>query len=205
MRQVWGNIKSNRNRRGKNMNMNMNNYVDVNLRDRDYCLEMEAGFFKAYEEKVLASGLCDFALPMQFTCRDNMQKVYYDCSGYTVVSEMKFDTVKELLEILEKTLLTFNKAKEFLIDQNKVGLHINTVYFHRKYRDVKIAYIPEEEKSKTTKIMEYIDELGKYVDEQCRDYLKRVKMAVINENLNLKDTINLIGKLRRVVYECGIR
>ncbi|MEA4922802.1 MAG: DUF6382 domain-containing protein [Eubacteriaceae bacterium] len=178
--------------------------MNVDLRENDYMLEMEAGSFLDFEEKVLVSGLCDFALPMDFFYAGENVRATYMCSGYTSVADLKLSGAKEYFEILEKTLLTLKKAGEFLIDREKVTVAMSTVYFHRKYRDVKFAYIPESERCTEKKVAEFIGEMEKYASGKAKEYLDRVRTAVIYENLDLADTINLVGRIRQEIHECGI-
>ena len=41
-----------------------------------------------FEEKVLASGLCDFALDMTFSRFRGSTRASYDCTGYVAVREL---------------------------------------------------------------------------------------------------------------------
>lgn len=178
----------------------------MNLRENDYVLEFPEEAILPFEERVLASGLCDFALPMQFTTSKGIKRVSYECSGYRALAELKLFNLRDIYEVLEKTMITLSKVNEFLIDINKLTLNMNTVFYHLKHKDIKLAYVPEECGGTISgKILRFLDVLGEGGEARTREYLKRTAEAIRQQNYSLQDIVRYIGALKREMYLCGIR
>ncbi len=177
----------------------------MNLVEKNFVIEVKETKVMPFEEKVLTSGLCDFVLPMKFKKSKGMSKITYDCSGYSTISQIKLQGIKDILEILEKTLITYNKSNEFLINSEKIALTVDTVFYHLKYRDVKIAYIPSQEHRSFKENLEiFINQLKEYGDGQSRRILDKTYEEIQCRNLNAKEAINYIGSLRRELFASGI-
>ena len=179
----------------------------MNLRENNYTLKFPEKTILGFEERVLASGLCDFAIPMQFTTSSKGVKIVsYECSGYAALCELKKSNLRDVYEILEKTMITLSKVNEFLIDINKITLDMNTVFYHLKHKDIKLAYVPEPGSEMIhKKILRFIDELGKDAEPRTREYLSRTGDAIHRHNYCLDDIIRYIGTLKQEMYLCGIR
>lgn len=178
----------------------------MTIRENDFKLDIEEGLILPFEEKVLASGLCDVILPMRFAGGHGRRSLMYECSGYTAVSELDLRGIRDIYEVLEKTVLTLAKAQEFLLFPEKIVLSGETVFYHLKHRDVKIAYVPDiEKRSIGSKLKKFIDELASYGDDNAKSYLKRTSSAIAIYNYNLKDTVNHVGEIKREMFLCGIR
>ncbi|MEG0156393.1 MAG: DUF6382 domain-containing protein [Anaerovoracaceae bacterium] len=177
----------------------------MNLKENNFNLEVSEESLLPFEEQVLASGLCDFALPMRFSKDNGKSKIVYECSGYSSIKDLQLVKIRDIFEVLEKSLITLNKAGEFLIDVEKVSLTTETVYYHLKHRDVKIAYIPGEASLGIFQnVLRFIGQLGEHSQEQTKVYLKRTSEEINKRNYNLKDTITFVGELRREIHLCGI-
>ena len=177
----------------------------MNIRNNSYTIELREEMLMPFEEQVLASGLCDFILPVNISIIPGKKQLTYECSGYTVLEDMKLEGIKEIFEIIEKTLLTLKKSYEFLIDPEKVTLNMDTVYFHRKHRDVKIIFIPGPRETMSVKVSKYISMLSKLNINEGKDYLIMLENSLFFENLNLTDAVNKVGLLKREMYQCGIQ
>ncbi|MGI6721953.1 MAG: DUF6382 domain-containing protein [Anaerovoracaceae bacterium] len=178
--------------------------MEINLRDSDYRMQVDAAEIKEYEERVLSSGLCDFALPMYFMHRGERTELCYECSGYRCAADMELTTAKDCFELLEKALLTLKKAGEFLVEQEKITLSRETVYFHSRRRNVRIAFFPGERCCMEKKAAAFVEELADNSGEQARTYLEKLQQLMVRDNLDLTAGINEIGKIRRELHECGI-
>ncbi len=179
---------------------------NMNIKENNYTLEFPEEAVLPFEERVLASGLCDFALPMRFSTSKGVRSIYYECSGYTALSELKISNVRDIYEVLEKTMITLSKINEFLLDINKVSLDLDTIFYHLKHRDIKIAYVPEESDERIMrKILRLIERLGANGDATTKEYLKRTAEAIDRNNYSIGDIIRFIGNLKREMYLSGIR
>ena len=69
------------------------------LRENGYRREIGEGRIMPFEEKVLASGLCDFTLPASFINEKDKKWVVYDCGGYTALSELPLTEPDKVLEV----------------------------------------------------------------------------------------------------------
>ena len=178
----------------------------MDLKEKNYEIEIPEESIKSFEEKVLLSGLCDFIIPMSFSSYGGKRKITYECSGYASVKELEISKVRDVFEILEKTLLSLNKSTEFLIDPLKITLTPETVYYNLKQKDVKIAYIPSENKSKSLNdnISFYIDSLSEGAAEEACKYLDHIKESMKKGHHSIKDIITKVGEMRREIYLCGI-
>ncbi len=178
----------------------------MELKENNYEIEIPEESIKPFEEKVLLSGLCDFIIPMSFSSYGGKRKITYECSGYASIKELKISKVRDVFEILEKTLISLNKSTEFLLDPHKITLTPETVYYNLKQKDVKIAYIPSENKSKSLNdsISFYIDRLSEGVTEEAFKYLASIKENMKKGHHSIKELITKVGEMRREIYLCGI-
>lgn len=176
----------------------------MNLREKEFKLEMPYENIKPFEEKVLTSGLCDFAIPMSFSFYNNKRNVIYDCSGYASIRELKPETNNEVFEILEKTLITLNKTTEFLIRSNRVELSVDTVYYNLKRKDVKIAFVPIEVGTLQSHLIGFVKELKLSASEETCEYLDCIIENLELFNQNIAELLLYVRNQRRNIHRCGI-
>lgn len=180
--------------------MEMAEKMDKSFREAGYKMEIPDGRIAPFEEKILASGLCDFALDMTFTHARGCTQAKYQCAGYVAVGELDLSAPQKVMEILEKTLLTLSKAGEFFIDRDKVLLNVDTVFYNRRCKDTKIAYYPRREGQQIAKSVEaYIRELSGMADEKGRRLLERTVDLFRRNNCDLPQMITVVGELRRAI------
>lgn len=172
----------------------------MNLRERGYEIEFTQGSILPFEERVIASGLCDVVVPMTFYDARDSQIARYDCSGYIVVEEMSNMTMEKVFEIFEKTLSTLSKAREFYLDANKMKLSLETVFYHMKRRHVRIAYIPEEAEDIFDKIERYSQQLASLAGEETEEYISKIVNNMKNCNYNLKDMKMYLKEQKNLIY-----
>lgn len=170
-------------------------------------MEINSDDIKPFEEKVIMSGMCDFTVPTTISALGNKKQVIYNFEGYTALRDMTFVGVKILFEILEKTFVAFKRAGEFLIDPAKVTLTCDTVFYNKKQRDVKIAYIPVGRPKYVVmgSVTSLLDELTERLDGDAVKYLVMTKGDIEKDNYTLEDTIEYIKALRRELAVCGIK
>lgn len=176
----------------------------LNLRECGYRTEIPEGRIAPFEEKILASGLCDFALDMTFSRYRGKTQARYDCAGYVAVRELDLAAPSKVFEVLEKTLLTLTKAGEFFIDRDKVLLNADTVFYNRRCKDTKIAYFPRGEGMEIQRSVEgFIKDLAGLTGERGRALLDRTLLLFSRNNCDLPQMITVVGELRRAVAMQG--
>ena len=174
--------------------------MHIDLKAAGYRLDIPEGSIAPFEEKVLASGLCDFALDMTFSRFRGSTRASYDCTGYVAVRELDLVQPQKVFEILEKTLLTMNHAGEFFIDRDKVLLNTDTVFYNRRCKDVRIAYYPRAEGVGIRQsVEEYIKELAAMTGEKGKQLLHRTLHLFSQNNCGLSQMITVVGEIRRAV------
>lgn len=152
---------------------------------------------KPFEEKVLASGLCDIMLPMDFIGVNEDMDITYDASGYRQINDMDLSDFDLVLEILEKTMGNLEKAGEFLLDPGKILLTKITVHQDPRCRDIKIAYNPGGSGNVITNIAGFIEELSLGLDDSAKEKMDEIREYIMENNLSLKDAACHVSKVRR--------
>ena len=176
----------------------------MNLRDNGYEIELESWKVKEFEERILFSGLCDFVIPMSFSDLNNRKKIKYNCSGYSSVRDMKVNTLSEFFEIIEKTLITLNKSIEFYIPHEKVRLNVDTVFYDKKRKRVRIAYIPEEKGTLMEHLNVFFDELLEMANDDTVEYIKSLKEDLNLNNRSLRDMAVFVSEQKKRIDKCGV-
>lgn len=178
----------------------------VDLRACGYRMEIPEGRIAPFEEKILASGLCDFALDMTFSRFRGRTRATYDCAGYVAVRELDLTSPRKVFEVLEKTLLTMTRAGEFFIDRDKVLLNVDTVFYNRRCKDIRIAYVPREEGLAIQNSIEYyVKELAAMTGETGKALLERTLVLFSRNNCDLPQMITVVGEIRRAVAAQGLQ
>lgn len=168
------------------------------IHNNDFKLKLKEGAIKDYE-KVILSQVNDIFMPMGFVSSSEGELVIYNCSGYTALRQCRVTEVLEALEILERTLILVSRAGEYLISPRRIMLTMDTIFYDRKTKQVKIAYVPLEENASTLRenMSEFITEIEAGVTGTGRTYLQDVKTEIEENNYYIQDLINVIGDIRR--------
>ena len=170
------------------------------LRDTDYTLDFPKESIKLFEERILASGLCDVIVPMSFQTGKNVKSVTYDCSGYASVRDLEPKNIREIYEILEKTLITLSKSTEFLISPEKITLNIDCVFYNLRSRRVRIAYIPSERGTVWEHIYGFAMELMNMAEEEAKNYLSELLEEGRLNNYNIRDMAKIVREQKRILF-----
>ncbi len=138
--------------------------------------------------------------------REN-KKIRYECSGYVALSDVKMSNLSDVFELLEKTLLALKKSGEFLINPEKILLTQDTVYFHHKHHDVRIAYIPGmwEQSYGKQNVISFLGLLEQKVSNRETKYFQNLQYELEQNNRSLSDMIVLVGEIRREIFLCNIQ
>ncbi|MBC6679601.1 DUF6382 domain-containing protein [Zhenpiania hominis] len=174
----------------------------MEIRNNDFKLQLKDGSIKEFEKVVLSSGICDLFMPMGFVRLEDGELVSYNCSGYTALRQCNINEAKEAFEILEKTLLLVNRAGEYLITPGKITLNMDTIFYNRKTKQVRIAYVPAEEPQLNLRenVAEFFTQMEGKLKKTERAYLEKMKTQMEEHNYYIGDLINMIGEIRRKLY-----
>ena len=176
----------------------------VILKDTSYEIELEKWKVKEFEEKVLFSGLCDFIIPMSFSDMNDRKKIKYNCSGYSSVRDMDISSINGIFEIIEKTLITLSKSIEFYIPHEKVSLNIDTVFYDKKRKRVRIAYMPDEKGTLLEHLNFFLDQLADLADDDGVEYICSLKKDLNMNNRNLRDMAVFVSEQKKRINKCGV-
>ena len=95
-----------------------------------------------------------------------------------------------------------NRAGEYLITPGKITLNMDTIFYNRKTKQVRIAYVPAEESKMS--LRENVAEFFTQMEEKLKDtekiHLEEVKKKMEEQNYYIGDLINIIGEMRRKLY-----
>lgn len=174
----------------------------MNLYNLGYEIEMEGDKISHLEEKMLESGLCNFTIPMWISRENGKIKARYECSGLVSVRELQLKKPRETFEIIEKALLALNRSVDFYISPEKVKLTLDTVYYSKTNRSVKIAYIPQNGHSLSSNIKSFIEEIGKDTLPETKEYLGILRKDVCKENRNLREIAGFVSEYRKSIGQC---
>jgi len=170
--------------------------------NKEYSIKVEDNVMQDYEKIMLTSGICELFMPMGFMTADQGEMICYDCSGFAPISRFQIDRTDDALYILESALLILSKSIEYLITPSKVMLSTDTVFYNKDTGDVKIAYVPVNEKDSDLKknLVIFIGQLKSEIQDRYIDYLTETAKCIYHYNYQIKDIINKVGLFRREIY-----
>lgn len=170
----------------------------MRIRDNNFRLQLKEGAIKDFE-KIILLEVNDIFMPMGFVSFDEGELVTYNCSGYSSLSQCNVTEVLEALEILERTFLLVSRASEYLISPNMITMNMDTIFFDRKTRQVRIAYVPAEREAASLRenMAGFINAIGENVQEKGKIYMDKVRVQMEENNYYIQDLINIIGEIRR--------
>ncbi len=174
----------------------------MRIRENNFRVELKEGAIKEYE-KVILSEVNDIFMPMGFVCFDEGELVTYNCSGYSSLSQCNIREVLEALEILERTFMLVSRASEYLISPNRITLSMETIFYDRETRQVRIAYLPVESETATLRenMSSFITEIKGNLQDSGKIYMDKVKTQMEENNYYIQDLINIIGDIRRTAVK----
>lgn len=177
----------------------------MEIRNNNFRLELQEGTVKEYE-KVVLSEINDVFIPMGFISSAEGELVSYNCSGYAALKQCQMTEACEALEILEKTFVQVSRASEYLITPSKITLSLDTIFYDRESRQVRIAYVPTGTGSMNLRenMSGFIAEMERNVGGNGKSFLKKVKNQMEENNYYIQDLINVIAAMRRsILAESG--
>ena len=79
---------------------------------------------------------------------------------------------------------------------------MDTIYYDRQNKSVKIAYVPEKNNSIAGSITGLIDEVKLTVNEETKEYLNLIKEDIEAEKRNLRQIAGYISEYSRSINQC---
>ena len=170
----------------------------MKIRDNNFRIQLKEGAIKDYE-KIVLSEINDIFMPMGFVSFDEGELVTYNCSGYASLKQCDIKEALEALEILERTMLLISRASEYLISPNMITLNMDTIFYDRESRQVRIAYVPVENECANLRenMTELITEIKGGLHGNGQTYMDEVRNKMNENNYYIQDLINIIGDIRR--------
>lgn len=172
----------------------------MEIRNNNFRLQLQEGSVKEYE-KIILSEVNDVFIPMGFVSSGEGETILYNCSGYAALKQCEIVEACEALEILEKTFLQIGRASEYLITPSKITLSMETIFYNRQTRQVRIAYVPVKRTHPTLRenMSGFIAQMGKSINKKDKTYLDQIKNQMEENNYYIQDMINVIGEMRRSI------
>lgn len=158
---------------------------------------IKAEQIRPFEEKVLASGLCDFSLPASFVNIQGEKNAVYDSSGYTCLDDIRLRDTDNMLELIEKTAANLGKAGEFLIDPAHIVLDGKTVFQNLRKRDVKFVFLPSRKQKPMENMMTLLDYFEKRAEGEDKEILKVMSRYFKGRDLKPEDMVRHLSAVRR--------
>lgn len=171
----------------------------MGIQKSDFKLRLKDGAVKEFEKVVLSSGACELFMPMGFVSMEEGELVAYNCSGYTSLRQCGSVEIKEAFDILEKTFLLVRKAGEYLITPGRITLNMDTIFYNKETKQVRIAYVPAEEPhaSLQENMAGFITQMEEQFRGNERSYLQNIRSRMEEQNYYISDLIDMIGEMRR--------
>lgn len=170
-----------------------------------YDLTFEEGRIREFEKNVLALDTSGYFMPMSFVGFENKEYVTYDCSGYIPVSRWNMMHTELMLEIIERVILILSHSGEYLILPERITLNENTVFYNRENREVKIAYIPNENNDAGKNIMMFLMSMKDKIPENERFVITKLIQMTERNNYSIRELLNVIIAIKRKFNEAKIK
>jgi len=177
----------------------------MELKEMNYELNLPEDSILPFEQRMLESGLCSFALPMNFIRSRAGLKVRYECCGYVSLEDLGQLAPGMGFEILEKIFQALRASFDCLLNPSRMTLRLDLVFYHPEQRSVRILYLPcgcdpTVEGTLSGFLSAYRGRMSPegqpYLDRLCTEYRIR--------NRSLREMANLTAEIRRELYDAGL-
>ena len=176
----------------------------MELNKNNYEVKMPGERIRPFEQRMLESGLCNFALPMHFVRSGARLTIRYECCGYIALEKMGTLPASLAFEILEKTFLALRSSFDCLLNPDKMKLGLDLVFYHPEERAVRILYLPEDGSEGHSGVSTFLESLRNSLVPEGQPYLDKVIGELSLRNLSLRELANLTGEIRRELYQAGL-
>ena len=158
-----------------------------------------------FEQRMLESGLCSFALPMYFVRSESGLAVRYERCGYLALEDLGTLAPGLAFEILEKIFLALRSSFDCLLNPSRMTLRLDLVYYHPEQRQVRIQYLPwDGAPMEEGTLSGFLSAYRSRLSPEGQLYLDRLSAEYRLRNRSLRELANLTAEIRRELYDAGL-
>lgn len=177
----------------------------MQLKEMNYELNLPGDSILPFEQRMLESGLCSFALPMDFVRSGSGLTVRYACCGYVALEDLGMLPPGLAFEILEKIFLALRASFDCLLNPGKMTLRLDLVYYHPEQRQVRILYLPwAAAPAEEGSLSGFLSAFRSKLAPEGQPYLDRLSDEHRIRNRSLREMANLTAEIRRELYDAGL-
>lgn len=170
----------------------------MELQDRNYEICLPDSSIRPFEQKMLESGLCSFAIPMHFVRHGKKIRICYDCSGYTSLKALGRLPLPLAFEILEKVFLCLRTSGEYLISPDRMQLDLELVYFREESRDVRLLFLPgTTQDSSSRELIHFLNQFKDLLPPDGQRMIEKIASERTRRNRSFRELANIVGEIRR--------
>ncbi|MBE6034051.1 DUF6382 domain-containing protein [Aminipila sp.] len=168
---------------------------------------------KDFEVKILASGHCEYFIPMSFIKLEGQLHVIYHTEGYKPLGLTQLNNPWEVLDLVEKFVLAVKGAQNHLILHTSYDWKLECLYLkaagersvNKNMEELKITFVPlkEEVKEGFSRRMVFFLKSMHFQHIRCSEYINMVIDKLESVDLSMESLINFLGELKREAYLCG--
>ncbi len=155
--------------------------------------------------EILMQGTCKTFFPASIIQDQNCVRLYFETTGYRVLSQANPLTASALMETIRGVLEIMEAGREFLFVPEEYKLANETIYINEKTGNIRFIYVPEDRKLSYRKtVNNFLHGLHKITTEQGSNYLRIVDMTIREENFKVEKQLAFIDELLTEIKICGI-
>ena len=177
--------------------------------DNRHCIRIESKeYISNYQVEMFNNNTLRCFLPLEIVYKDRSIEIYYDTQGKATLKEY---TTKEqlskskLIEIIKKTILAVDEAKEYLLYIDNIDMNFDNIYIDSEKGEVEIyfIYIPliKEKKIEKFDLSQYINGLISCIS------IKDERAIELSHKIRQIDTgnRNYINKIKNIIEDNDIQ
>ena len=177
----------------------------MELKKTNYELKLPEQAILPFEQRMLESGLCGFAMPMRFVRSGAGLTVRYECSGFIALEDLGILPPGLAFEILEKVFLALRSSFDCLLNPRRMTLGLDLVCYHPDQHSVRILYLPGNPRPGENGSLEtFLEAFRTLLTREGQPYLERLIVELSTRNRSLREMANLTGEIRREIYDAGL-
>jgi len=168
-----------------------------------------------YEKRMLCDSDCPFTLPMHFITEGEIEKVYYDFTGFIQLEEyikrkittdrldrVSQKTIFDALDVMTKILECLKGMESYLLFPERISIHPDLIFINLNDGRIAFVFYPNEKMDMPlqSRVVEMVDALNElYGDVEAEQFLKKFKDYIYLKNPGLDGMIGNLGILQREV------
>lgn len=169
--------------------LHMNNTVMVRLGKKENLMD------ERYN--ILTESVCKSIFPISIICSNEQIIGYYKTGEYRRISDYNELTAESILTFIEIFLLAIEECNQYLIFPDEYVINSNTVYVDRNFKNVKITYVPDRRRLKTSiKLKFFVNELKRITSSSDIMYLNMLEELLGTDSISYLKIRYFVTKLR---------